>query len=208
MFHGTFYLSTKVSDAYPLCRTLTVSHFYWPVRYKHNFKVETILKVKNIYLRLSLITTFFVNFTIFFIDYLIIWKKSTDYQRFLASREEAKCFRQKNLTLKSGFIIPSIYIFILQNFLHASNVPNKQTTPVLNQCWADVVDGWPTLKQHWINVSCLLGLCCKPRYVLLLVWEKLCIARGDVTRWEITVDVYCLEMPRMQESTCAWWVNP
>ena len=24
------------------------------------------------------------------------------------------------------------------------------------QCWADVEDGGPTLKQHWVNVSCFL----------------------------------------------------
>ena len=28
---------------------------------------------------------------------------------------------------------------------------------MLGQCWADVVDGGPTLNQHWSNVSCLLG---------------------------------------------------
>ena len=30
---------------------------------------------------------------------------------------------------------------------------------MLGQCWADVVDGGPTLNQHWFNVSCLLGTC-------------------------------------------------
>ena len=28
---------------------------------------------------------------------------------------------------------------------------------MLDQCWAGVVDGGPSLTQHWINVSCLLG---------------------------------------------------
>ena len=29
--------------------------------------------------------------------------------------------------------------------------------PMLVQCWASVVDGGPTLDQHWVYVSCLLG---------------------------------------------------
>ena len=27
----------------------------------------------------------------------------------------------------------------------------------LIQCWTIVVDGGPTLNQHWVNVLCLLG---------------------------------------------------
>ena len=29
---------------------------------------------------------------------------------------------------------------------------------MMNQCWADVVDGGPALIKHWVDVSCLLGL--------------------------------------------------
>ena len=29
---------------------------------------------------------------------------------------------------------------------------------MVNQCWADVVDGGPALIKHWVDVSCLLGL--------------------------------------------------
>ena len=29
--------------------------------------------------------------------------------------------------------------------------------PLLGQCWADVVDGGPTLTHHWAKVPCLLG---------------------------------------------------
>ena len=29
---------------------------------------------------------------------------------------------------------------------------------MLFYCWADVKDDGPTLKQHWVNVSCLLGM--------------------------------------------------
>ena len=33
----------------------------------------------------------------------------------------------------------------------------RDIDPVLFQCWASVADAGPTLKQHWVNVSCLLG---------------------------------------------------
>ena len=36
---------------------------------------------------------------------------------------------------------------------------------MLDQCWASVVDGGPTLVQHWVDVSCLLGI---PLYISLL----------------------------------------
>ena len=39
---------------------------------------------------------------------------------------------------------------------------------MLGQCWADVVDGGPTLSQHWFDVSCLLG---RP-YVALLLGQR------------------------------------
>ena len=36
--------------------------------------------------------------------------------------------------------------------------------PILDQCWTNVVDGGPTLVQHWIDVSCLLGPYWDDRY--------------------------------------------
>ena len=33
----------------------------------------------------------------------------------------------------------------------------REVEPILFLCWADVEDGGPTLKQHWLNLSCLLG---------------------------------------------------
>ena len=33
----------------------------------------------------------------------------------------------------------------------------RYSNPLLVQCWASVVDGGPTLDQHWFDVSCLLG---------------------------------------------------
>ena len=38
----------------------------------------------------------------------------------------------------------------------------SQQTPRINpmsdQCWANVVDGGPTLVRHWVDVSCFLGI--------------------------------------------------
>ena len=33
----------------------------------------------------------------------------------------------------------------------------RDVEPLLFKCWANVEDGGSTLKQHWLNVSCLLG---------------------------------------------------
>ena len=33
----------------------------------------------------------------------------------------------------------------------------RDIDPMLCQCWASVVDGGPTLAQHWVDVPCLLG---------------------------------------------------
>ena len=41
---------------------------------------------------------------------------------------------------------------------------SRDIEPMLVKCWVDVVDGEPTLNQHWFNVSCLLG------YVMCLLW--------------------------------------
>ena len=35
---------------------------------------------------------------------------------------------------------------------------------MLFYCGADVEDGGPTLEQHWVNASCLLGLHCKESF--------------------------------------------
>ena len=33
----------------------------------------------------------------------------------------------------------------------------RYVEPMLFYCWASVADNGPTLKRHWLNVSCLLG---------------------------------------------------
>ena len=47
--------------------------------------------------------------------------------------------------------------------IHPSNIANPITRQsqdfdtVLGECWADVVEGGPTLTRHWVNGSCSLG---------------------------------------------------
>ena len=33
----------------------------------------------------------------------------------------------------------------------------RAVDPMLFECWASLADGGPTLKQHKVNVSCLMG---------------------------------------------------
>ena len=51
---------------------------------------------------------------------------------------------------------------LLTDMKVSDNAYNMQQTrdihPMLFQCWASVGDGGPTLKQYWVNVSCLLGI--------------------------------------------------
>ena len=42
---------------------------------------------------------------------------------------------------------------------------------VLFKCWASVVDGGPTLKEHWFNVSCLLDMCIIFWYICVIRWN-------------------------------------
>ena len=39
----------------------------------------------------------------------------------------------------------------------------RDIEPMLVQYWADVVDGGPTSNQHWLNVSCFLGIFCRAK---------------------------------------------
>ena len=38
-----------------------------------------------------------------------------------------------------------------------NRVQMRGVHPMLFQCWASIEDGGPTLKQHWVRVSCVLG---------------------------------------------------
>ena len=40
----------------------------------------------------------------------------------------------------------------------AHSQQTRDVLPMLVYCWASVVDDGPTLNQHWLNVSCLLGI--------------------------------------------------
>ena len=53
-----------------------------------------------------------------------------------------------------------IIVFILESTADGlmSGHPSNGVQPMLVQCWATVVDGGPTLNQHWLDTSYLLGI--------------------------------------------------
>ena len=53
-------------------------------------------------------------------------------------------------SLESGKTLPSKYDTSIQCWTNVGQM--------LDQCWANVVDGGPTLVQHWVDVSCLLSM--------------------------------------------------
>ena len=60
----------------------------------------------------------------------------------------------------SGGIVVFAFQFHKLSYNNHSFTVTQQTRHIdlmLVQCWASVVDGGPTLAQHWIDVSCLLG---------------------------------------------------
>ena len=63
---------------------------------------------------------------------------------------------------------PQVTDHMRSDGITASTVTQKtprDIEPMLGQCWNDVVDGGPTLAQHWFNVSCLLRSPCVTLYV-------------------------------------------
>ena len=64
-----------------------------------------------------------------------------------------------------------------------------QQTPMLGQCWASVVDAWPTLIQHWINA------------LWFLVWNL----TGDTGYWStkwLSGELHCASVV---PTTQVWW---
>ena len=46
--------------------------------------------------------------------------------------------------------------------------------PMLSCCWANIVDGGPAIKQHWVNDLCFLGLYfCAELYIITYLTLKL-----------------------------------
>ena len=56
---------------------------------------------------------------------------------------------------------------------------NTMRSPIFVQCWASGVDYGPTLYQHWVNISCLLGRQLSERGLLCMLWtDRSAILRG------------------------------
>ena len=60
--------------------------------------------------------------------------------------------------LVTKFFISRFYL--KQNFIVTYiDTADKKNDPMLGRCWTTVYDVGPTLNQHWVVVSCLLGRC-------------------------------------------------
>ena len=60
--------------------------------------------------------------------------------------------------LRGSYFISTILTPVLLNPYRDVSQQTRGAQPVLVYRWANVEDGGPTLKQHWLNASCLLGL--------------------------------------------------
>ena len=50
------------------------------------------------------------------------------------------------------------HCYVMQSIAQMPPQQTRDVDPMLVYCWSDVVDGGATLTQHWVNVSCLLGV--------------------------------------------------
>ena len=80
-------------------------------------------------------------------------------------------YHQLNLVIrvvksfKNGYIIILFFHYVthfVKSTLDISSQQTRDIEPMLALCWADVYDVGPTLSQHWLNASCLLG--CRVNY--------------------------------------------
>ena len=64
----------------------------------------------------------------------------------------------------------------------------RDIEPMLGQCWADVVDGGPTLTQHWLNVSCKLY---PHTRITSALWVKSKCSNCLLVKWAATAFWFC-----------------
>ena len=107
------------------------------------------------------------------IIYIIIIKSETiilmTQKRYLCQYSVYACtLLKKNIVnilqwaVSEIFNIGAMRLVLTEEHLAASthyhiNQQNRDVGPTLVYCWADVVDGGPTVNQRWADVSCLLG---------------------------------------------------
>ena len=69
-----------------------------------------------------------------------------------------QCWRRRSNINASCFPVNTkCYANVLCLLGIAAAQQTRYIEPGLGYCWVDVADGGPTLTQHWVNVSCLLG---------------------------------------------------
>ena len=84
---------------------------------------------------------------------------------------------------------------MFSGFRHVALSENSDIQAMLFQCWATVVDGGPTLKQHCVHVSWLLGITNMPPIlapIVLLRQNVMTSRRYDIQKY-ICV---CTQQPR------------
>ena len=70
---------------------------------------------------------------------------------------------------------------------------NNKGYPMLFQCWANVFNAGPTLKQHWVDTSCLLGyshLLSPQRNIIIMLYNYPSIHDTPTNCWLNVGSVY------------------
>ena len=63
----------------------------------------------------------------------------------------------RQLDMRIFRITTAFWILFEHNLAHIMSQQKRYIDSMLFQCWTSVADGGPTLKRHWVNISCLLG---------------------------------------------------
>ena len=82
----------------------------------------------------------------------------------------------------------SFYLSLLSRITLTSQ-QTRDIDQMLLLCWVSVVDGGPTLQQHLVNISCLLGLRLNTFITLISIIRPISLttllnqSRGTYTEW-------------------------
>ena len=77
----------------------------------------------------------------------------------------------------AGYKLPD---FVSPIFFPFESRQTRYIHPILDQCWASVVDGETKLVQYWVDVSCLLG---NPSLYYLFIYNSNNNVNSDLYFW-------------------------
>ena len=60
-------------------------------------------------------------------------------------------------TIQSHVMTQFTMTYLVFGDVRDTSQQTRHNYPMFDQCWPNVVDGGPTLVEHWVDVSCLLG---------------------------------------------------